>query len=185
MLAAGLIAGSVADAQQGSHRQARRPHHGDRARTRAHSAAHPKPNTHYTGTGADFINNTPRWLHEADGQISFKTSGTGRRILDFKGTLSFSCDTASHYVTARYILVKRDGSFAYRFNFPTKLPSGRTYGREYVAIYGRFLGHGNRANVSYFVDAVVPEQHVTRPYETGKPAALGCASWVRGSVKAR
>lgn len=152
---------------------------------KASTPHHPKASAHYTGSGDDYLNNTPRWLHEADGHISFKTSATGMRILDFKGTASFSCDAASHYVTARYILVKPDGSFAYRFNFPTKDSIGQPYGREYVAIYGRFLGDGRSASVSYFVDAVVPEKPVARPYDTTKPASLGCASWVRATVRAR
>lgn len=147
--------------------------------------AQPKASTRYTGSGADYLNNTPRWLHEADGHISFKTSATGRRILHFKGSVSFSCDAASHYVAARYILVKPDGSFAYRFNFPMKDAAGQSYGREYVAIYGRFVSGGRSANVSYFVDAVVPEKPVARPYDTTQPASLGCASWVRGTVRGR
>lgn len=196
MLAAVLVAIGIASAQAAtatgsgsshqSHRSKRSPHrHRGIHRPTGRRAAHPKASTRYVGSGADYLNNTPRWLHEQDGHISFKTSATGSRILDFKGTLSFACDTESHFVAARYILVKPDGSFAYRFNFPTKNAAGEAYGREYVAIYGRFLVGGRHASISYFVDAVVPEEHVAHPYDTAKPASLGCASWVRGSARAR
>jgi hypothetical protein len=135
--------------------------------------------TRYAGTAMDYLNTAPRWAPEAHGKITFQTSSDGN-ISNFHGTYVCYCNCgAGLYVRAGFIRVDRNGSFAYRFSV------AQTYGRDYVAISGRFLDNGSRANISYLVDSVNAGQHVGDPYATTDPKALGCASWVRGSVSAR
>lgn len=171
---------SGAHRRSGAHRLDRRRH-----THKARGAVRLKGGVLYSGSGADYLNNSPRWIREAKGSISFKTSSDGRRIEDFKGTLSFACEIGTSYVSAKYLQVSRTGSFSYRFSSPTKAADGRVYGHQYVAIYGRFLSPAKRASVGYLVDEVVKEKPVSHPYDTAHPSALGCASWVRGVVYAR
>lgn len=184
VLGASLTVAAGAFAAPGAHRR-RGAHHAGRSRHGGTRAARPRRGARYSGSGADYLNNSTNWLKQGSGHISFKTSHSGRRVLDFRGTLSFSCEIGSSSVSAKYLKVSRAGSFAYRFNFPTRTSAGKVYGREYVAIYGHFLAHGRRASVGYFVDEVVKEKPVPHPYDTAHPRALGCSSWVQGTVTAR
>ncbi|MHB8491279.1 MAG: hypothetical protein ACYDA6_03555 [Solirubrobacteraceae bacterium] len=151
-------------------------------------AAEPKASVRYTGTGADYMNNAPHWAREATGKISFKTSADRRRIVDFRGTYSYYCGGGTSYIKAAYLNVDSKGRFAYDFSFPNRLASGKTEGRIYAAISGQFLGDGSTARVSYLADAVFTgagAKPVHEPYSTKDPGKLGCASWVKGTVRAR
>ncbi|MBV8999216.1 MAG: hypothetical protein JO304_09165 [Solirubrobacterales bacterium] len=133
----------------------------------------------YAGTGTDYLNNAPKWAPEAHASITFQTSSDGN-IRKFHGTYACYCNcSAGLYVTAASIHVNPNGSFAYRFSVAQK------HGRDYVAISGRFLDKRSRATVAYLVDFLGTGQHVADPYATSDPRALGCASWVKGSVSAR
>ena len=133
----------------------------------------------YAGTATDYLNNAPNWAPEAQGKITFQTSSNGRSVRKFRGTYACYCNcSAGLYVDATSMHVNGDGSFAYRFSVAEK------YGRDFVAISGQFLARGSRAKVSYLVDFVGTGQHVAHPYSTGDSRALGCASWVRGTVSA-
>jgi hypothetical protein len=152
----------------------------------------PPRNASFTGSGAVFYNNGPRWQRAQTAQISFTTSANRRRILGFHGTYTYYCGDGTAYVSAVYIVVTKRGAFRYDFNVPNHLPDGRLSGRAYVSIYGHFLHGGKRAQVNYLVDYVEPSgkspithRRIAHPYSPAKTEALGCASWVRGSARAR
>ena len=80
----------------------------------AASAALPKADEAFAGTGADYLNNAPRWTRESTGRVSFETSANRRRILNFRGTYYYYCGARTGSVTARYINVNSAGQFGYR-----------------------------------------------------------------------
>jgi hypothetical protein len=144
-------------------------------------ASSARPGALYSGTGIDALNNAPKWvtyplLRE---RISFRTSSDGRNVRDFRGAFNCYCNcSAGFHITAAFMRVDGHGRFAYHFSVPVK------HGRDYVSISGGFLT-GGRAKVSYLWDFVGTNQHIATPYSTSNPTALGCASWVRGTVSAR
>jgi len=142
----------------------------------ASSARH---SARYAGTATDYLNNAPKWAPEAHGKITFQTSADGRSVRRFRGTYACYCNCgAGLYVDATSIHINGNGSFAYRFSV------AQQYGRDYVVISGQFLAGGSRAKVSYLVDFVGTGQRVAHPYATDNSRALGCASWVKGTVSA-
>jgi hypothetical protein len=144
----------------------------------------PKPGARYKGTGKDYMNNAPKWTAEGTGKISFAISTDGTAVIDFKGTYSYYCGAGSDDVTERRISVSKTGSFALEFSQPIKGPNGKVNSTAYVSIAGAFEKGGKDASVSYLVDYVFKGTKVKHPYSTKHPRALGCASWVRGTVKA-
>jgi hypothetical protein len=147
-------------------------------------AASPKPAAVYRGTGKDFMNNAPRWTDEGTGKISFKTSGNGAAVVNFKGTYSYYCGAGTTNVTERVMHVSKQGTFGARFSQPIKGPNGKVSSVAYASISGAFETGGG-ASISYLVDYVFPGARVKHPYSTSNPKALGCASWVRGTARAR
>lgn len=138
----------------------------------------------YTGTGKDYMNNAPKWGDEGNGKISFKTSASGVAVTSFRGGYSYYCGAGTATVTEKHMPVSSNGTFGARFSVRTKGPKGKINGRAYVSISGAFVA-GAKANVSYLVDYVFTGRHVKHPYSTKHPKLLGCASWVRGTVKAK
>jgi hypothetical protein len=147
-------------------------------------AVSPVAGTLYTGTGKDYMNNASKWADEGRGKISFKTSASGAAVTSFRGAYSYYCGAGTATVTEKHVAVTSNGTFATHFSVRTKGPSGKVNGRAYVSISGAFVA-GGKANVSYLVDYVFNGTHVKHPYSTKHPRQLGCASWVRGTVKAR
>lgn len=148
-------------------------------------AATPRPGAVYTGSGKDFMNNAPKWASEGTGRISFSTSRQGTAILHFSGGFSYYCGAGRSTVTETRMGVTKGGAFGARFSQPNKGPNGKVNGKVYVAIAGTFEKGGKKANVSYLVDFVFTGGKVKDPYSTSNPRALGCASWVRGTVQAK
>ena len=146
--------------------------------------ASPKPGARYKGTGKDYMNNAPKWTAEGTGKIGFAVSADGAAVVNFKGTYSFYCGAGSNYVTERRMSVSKSGRFAAEFSQPNKGPNGKVNSIAYVSIAGAFENGGKDASVSYLVDYVFTGTKVKHPYSTKHPKALGCASWVRGTVKA-
>lgn len=149
----------------------------------AASAALPKADEAFAGTGADYLNNAPRWTRESTGRVSFETSANRRRILNFRGTYYYYCGARTGSVTARYINVNSAGQFGYRFSIPNTAPDGQISGKLFIAIEGRFIGDGSTAKVSYLADYNEGKE-LANPFSTANPRALGCASWVRATVHA-
>jgi hypothetical protein len=143
-------------------------------------AAAPKPGARFHGQGGDYWNNGPTWHRAATAGFSFRTNSDGTQILGFKGHASYYCGGGAATIADTGINVGGRGRFSDRFSLPNKEPNGKTNGRVYVAISGAFLKGGKRASVSYLVDYVFKGKHVSNPYSTSNPRALGCASWVRG-----
>jgi hypothetical protein len=148
-------------------------------------AASPKPGASYRGTGKDYLNNAPTWTDESTGRISFVTSADGAAVTHFKGTYYYYCGAGTADVTETRMPVSKSGRFGTKFSQKTKGPTGAVTGTAYVSISGRFEKGGSKASVSYLVDVVFTGGHVSHPYSTRHPKALGCASWVRGTVKAQ
>ncbi len=148
-------------------------------------AATPKPAAVYTGSGKDFMNNAPKWTDEGTGRISFSTSGKDATILHFKGSFSYYCGAGRSTVTEKSMRVTKGGKFGTEFSQPNKEPDGKVNGKAYVAISGTFENGGKQAKVSYLVDFVFSGGRVKDPYSTSNPRALGCASWVRGTVRTK
>lgn len=146
--------------------------------------ASPKPGARYRGTGKDYMNNAPKWTAEGTGKISFAISTDGAAVIDFKGSYSYYCGAGANDVTERRISVSESGRFALEFSQPIKGPNGKVDSTAYVSIAGTFEKGGEDASVSYLVDYVFTGTKVKHPYSTKHPRALGCASWVRGTVKA-
>lgn len=147
-------------------------------------AAAPRRGALYTGTGAVFMNNARRWTKDARGLISFRTSSSGRAVLGFKGGYSFYCGAGTATVTEKRMSVSPDGTFAAKFSVRTTGTDGKANGRAYVSIAGAFKDAGAKASVSYLVDYVFTGHHVKHPYDRSHPRRLGCASLVKGTVKA-
>jgi hypothetical protein len=143
-------------------------------------AATPKPGASFAGTGTSYANNAPTW-HRASTKtpFSFKTNSTSTRIISFNGQFSAYCNVPSANVTAAFMTVAKSGAFSYRFAIPRKF-RGKTIGRTYVWIYGTFKS-SRTASLSYLVN--IGGLHDKDPYDTGKPSALGCATWVRGTAR--
>jgi hypothetical protein len=148
-------------------------------------AATPKSGASFRGVGRDYMNNRPKWTAEASGRISFKTSGTGSAVLDFKGTYSYYCGGGNANVTETSMPVSKRGTFGARFSQPIKGKNGKVNSTAYVVISGAFHRGGKKASVSYFIDYVFTGSHVKHPYSTKSPKGLGCATWVRGTATTR
>lgn len=146
-------------------------------------AALARPSTRYSGTGTLYANNGPHWNRGEREPISFTTSSDGRKLLHFKGGFAFYCGGASGTVTAREVFVSAKGRFAYRFWVPSHGPNKQVNGRIYINISGSFVDGGRRAAVSYLVDDVFTGTKVKNPYSPSNPRALGCAAWIRGTVR--
>jgi len=146
--------------------------------------ASPKPGARYKGTGKDYMNNAPKWTAEGTGKMSFAISADGAAVTGFKGTYSYYCGAGSDDVTETRMSVSKSGRFAAKFSQPIKGPNGKVNSTAYVSIAGKFEKGGKDASVSYLVDYVFTGARVKHPYSTKHPKALGCASWVRGTVKA-
>lgn len=145
-------------------------------------AASPKPDHSYKGTGKDFMNNAPAWADEGTGKISFQTSSSGADVIHFKGTYSYYCGAGTNDVTEKKLAVSRGGRFGTKFSQEFKGTNGKVTSTAYVVVSGRFEDGGDKAAVSYLVDYVFAGSKVSNPYSTSNPRALGCASWVRGTV---
>lgn len=135
-----------------------------------------EPGHSYQGTGKDYMNNAPKWADEGTGKIRLQTSTDGKNVIHFRGTFSYYCGAGTSDVTEKTMAISGSGGFGARFSVKQR---GST---AYVAISGQFKDGGNKASVSYLVDFVFPGSHVHHPYSTDNPRALGCASWVRGTV---
>jgi hypothetical protein len=146
-------------------------------------AASPKPGHSYQGTGTDFMNNAPTWADEATGKIKFQTSTNGLDVMQFKGTFSYYCGAGTSDVTEKKMAISKSGRFGARFSQKVKGANGKVNSTAYVAVSGRFEDGGSQASVSYLVDYVFAGSKVSHPYSTSDPRALGCASWVRGTVR--
>lgn len=142
------------------------------------SAASPVPGRRFGGSGGDYMNNAPHWVRKARGSFHFTVSATGKRMLSFYGTYSYYCGGGSSYLSAKYLIVARNGTFNYAFKGHT------AYGTTFAWIWGSFTGHGNTAHINYLADFVANGRHVAHPYDVSHPRALGCASWVRGTARA-
>lgn len=148
-------------------------------------AAIPKGGAVYTGKGKDYMNNAPKWTSEATGTISFDTSADGAKVTNFKGTFSYYCGAGTSDVTQKTMDVSNSGTFGAHLSQPDKGPDGKVEGEAYATISGKFTGDGAEASVAYMVDFVFTGSKVAHPYSTKNPKALGCASWVKGTVRAR
>ena len=148
-------------------------------------AASPKPGALYEGTGKDFMNNAPKWTNEATGKIRFKTSAKGTAVVGFRGSYSYYCGAGTSAVTEKRMPVSKRGRFGAEFSQPTKGPNGKVNGTAYAAISGTFEKGGKQASVSYLIDYVFTGTKVKHPYSTKSPKALGCATWVRGTVNTK
>ncbi len=148
-------------------------------------AATPRRGAPYAGTGAVFMNHARRWTKDGRGLISFKTSSSGHAVLGFKGGYSFYCGAGTATVTKKRMSIRADGTFAAKFSVRTTGADGKANGRAYVSIAGAFKDGGAKASVSYLVDYVFTGHHVKHPYDISHPRRLGCASFVKGTVKAR
>jgi hypothetical protein len=147
-------------------------------------AAPSKHRAVYSGTGVDYINDTPSWTADGAGAISFRTSPSGKSVTGFRGGYSFYCGSGTATVTEQRMSVSKAGRFGARFTVTTRGPGGKRNGTAYVEISGGFDTHRRSAMVSYLVDYVFKGRHVKHPYDTTRPARLGCASWVKGTVTA-
>lgn len=145
-------------------------------------AASPEPGHSYQGTGKDFMNNAPKWADEGTGKISLRTSTDGTHVLRFKGTFSYYCGAGTSDVTEKSMAVSESGRFGAKFSQKSKGANGKVTSTAYVLVSGRFENGGKEASVSYLVDYVFAGEKVSNPYSTSNPRALGCASWVRGTV---
>ncbi len=146
-------------------------------------AASPKPGHSYQGTGKDFMNNAPKWADEATGKIKFQTSTNGLDVMQFKGTFSYYCGAGTSDVTEKKMAISKSGRFGARFSQKVKGANGKVNSTAYVVVSGRFEDGGSQASISYLVDYVFAGSKVSHPYSTSDPRALGCASWVRGTVR--
>ena len=88
-------------------------------------------------------------------------------------------------MTETRLAVSKRGTFGARFSQPIKGKNGKVGSTAYVVITGAFTEGGREASVSYLIDYVFTGSHVKHPYSTADPKALGCASWVRGTVAAK
>jgi hypothetical protein len=153
---------------------------------RAHVSAvpvSPKPGTSYHGTGKDYMNNAPKWADEGSGKISFTTSADGKAVMHFSGSYSYYCGAGTSTVTEKRMAVSASGHFGTEFS--QKLKGASAGGTAYASIAGQFTDGGEKASVSYLIDYVFKGDKVKHPYSTKNPKALGCATWVRGTVKAK
>jgi hypothetical protein len=138
--------------------------------------AAPAPHARYSGTGGDYYNNGAKdWVRAGTERFSFEISSNGRDVVDFRGPYSYYCGAGTATLTA-HGPIHADGRFAIRFS--KRGPYGTTYGEA----SGIFAAGGKQARVSYIVDFVESGAHVSDPYDTKDPHALGCASWVRGTA---
>lgn len=131
----------------------------------------------FSGTGTDYLNKGKTWKPGATGKFTFKTSGDGRKFLDFRGSYTYACGGTAT-LTAGFVTITSAGKFDYAFKVKQKA------GTFYAQIYGQFQRQGKTAVVDYLVDYVAKGKRVAHPYDTSHPASLGCASWVRGTAKA-
>lgn len=145
-------------------------------------ATSPKPGHSYHGSGKDFMNNAPTWSDEGTGKIRFETSTDGKDVIHFRGTYSYYCGAGTNYVAEKKMAVSKSGRFGAKFSQQVKGANGKVTSTAYGVVSGRFEDGGNKASVSYLVDYVFPGSNVSDPYSTSNPKALGCASWVRGTV---
>jgi len=148
-------------------------------------AASPNPGALYKGVGKNFMNNAPKWANEGTAKISFKTSADGSKVINFKGSYAYYCGAGTSTVTEKHIPISKRGTFSLKFSQPIKGPNGKINSTAYAAISGTFGKGGKQANVSYLIDYVFTGKTVKHPYSTSNPRALGCASWVRGTVKTK
>jgi len=142
-------------------------------------AATPEKNAHYSGTGTDYLNDAgAHWANDGGAQsVSFKTSKDGSQIVDFKGWFSYYCGAGHDYLDANPFAIAADGSFSDQFVIK------ESSSKIYASISGHFL-KGGKAKVDYLVDFVFTATKIKHPYDTSKPHSLGCASWVKATVKA-
>jgi hypothetical protein len=147
-------------------------------------AANPKGGASYSGTGKDFMNNAPKWADEGTGKITFQTSKDGSDVLAFSGGFSYYCGAGTSTVTEKKMPVS-NGKFGLEFHQPDRGPNGKIEGTAYASISGTFEDGGSEAQVSYLIDYVFTGAKVKHPYSTKNPKALGCATWVRGTVKTK
>lgn len=144
-------------------------------------ATAPKRGGHYRGTGQQAFNNTPDGSFANQGfrpraLISFRVSPNGKRILNFRGSYFYYCGSGTATVTAKFLIVRSDGSFHYAFSTPSRGPGGVTNGTSSVDIRGRFTGSGRAARVTYREEARFSSQPASQ-----RP----CATQVSGIVTAR
>jgi hypothetical protein len=146
-------------------------------------AASPESGHSYRGTGKDFMNNAPKWADEGTRKISFQTSSDGMDVIQFRGAFSYYCGAGTSDVTEKKMAISKSGRFGTRFSQKIKGANGKVESTAYVVVSGRFDDGGSQASVSYLVDYVFTGKKVSRPFSTSSPRALGCASWVRGTVR--
>ncbi|HUB77103.1 MAG TPA: hypothetical protein VL977_08595, partial [Solirubrobacteraceae bacterium] len=139
----------------------------------------PEAGARYAGSLPDFLNNAPTWTAEETGRASFEVSADARAVTAFKGSFYYYCGAGTADVTEKRMAISASGRFGARFAHRSASSTA------YVAISGRFTTGGTQASVSYLVDYVFKGSPTpAHPYSTASPKALGCASWVHGSLAA-
>jgi hypothetical protein len=142
-------------------------------------AAHPKPSGTYSGSGEEFMNNTPHGAYvdrHKRANVTFHVTVNGGNVVQFVGHYDRYCGGGPATVDDSSMAVAGDGSFHDNGAYANRITGGTINGVTHATITGRFVGNGRVADVTY--------QAVTDLYAS-RPGTRGCGTEVRASMKAR